>query len=153
MPDNISCPVSHIKVNENRVRIVAAFVFVTSLSYFLLPWWPAPALLAIDFFLRVVDLGRYSPFNVLSGWIVRALAIGDRPVDRAPKQFAAQLGFLFSTLLLTVAVFSLPQTGYIFAAILVLFSFLESALGFCAGCYVYTLIRKIFPAADTSRNI
>ena len=31
---------------------------------------------------------------------------------------------------------------------LVLFAFLESALGFCAGCHVYTLTRKFLPTPD-----
>ena len=145
MSENISCPVSNITVNENRVRIIALFVFLSSLSYLLEPYWAIPAFLVIDFFVRGFGWGRYSPFNVLSGWIVKKFSIGNKPIDQAPKLFAAQLGFALSGLLLTSAVFSLAGAGYVIAAILVLFSFLESALGFCAGCHVYTLIRKISP--------
>jgi hypothetical protein len=146
MTERISCPVSNILVNENRVRITALFVFLSSSSYLLAPYWAIPAFLVIDFFLRGFGWGRYSPFNALSGWIVKKFSIGNKPIDQAPKLFAAQLGFTFSSLLLISAVFSLLQTGYVIASILVLFSFLESALGFCAGCHVYTIIRKIFPA-------
>lgn len=147
MSENISCPVSHIMVNENRVRITASLVFLTSLSYLLAPDWAIPAFLVIDFFLRGFGKGRYSLFNALSGWIVRKLSINNKPIDQAPKIFAAQLGFILVSLLFISDVFSLLQVGYVIAAVLVLFSFLESALGFCAGCHVYSLIKRIFPRA------
>jgi hypothetical protein len=145
MSKYIFCPVSHILVNENRVRIVASFVFLTGLSYLLAPCWAIAAFLAIDFFLRGFGKGRYSLFNTLSGWIVRKLSIKDKPIDQAPKLFAARLGFILAVLLFVSDVFFPLQLGYGIAAVLVLFSFLESALGFCAGCYMYSLIKKFFP--------
>jgi hypothetical protein len=144
MAESISCPVSNSVVNENRVRLTALFVFLLSVSFLVAPNWIVPGLLVIDFFLRGFGLGRYSPLNILSGWVVRKLSIGNKLIDQAPKRFAAQLGFIFAFLLFTSAVFSLTGTGYVIAAVLVLFSFLESALGLCAGCYVYSLTRKIF---------
>lgn len=146
MSENISCPVSNITVNENRVRVVALFVFLSSLLYLFEPYWAIPAFLVVDFFLRGFGWGRYSPFNLLSGWIIKWLSIGNKPIDQAPKLFAAQLGFAFASLLLISAALSQLSIGYVITATLLLFSFLESALGFCAGCHVYTLIRRIFPA-------
>lgn len=146
MSDSLSCPVSHIMVNGNRVRIIALFVFLSSLIYLLAPFWPVPAFLSIDFFLRAFGIGLYSPLNAASGWIVKTLSIANKPIDQAPKLFAAQLGFVFSVLLLTSTLFLPPTTSYIIAATLILFSFLESALGFCAGCHVYTILKKIRPA-------
>lgn len=148
MSENISCPVSYITVNENRVRITALLVFLSSLSYLVAPNWAIPALLSVDFFQRSFGWARYSPLNVLSGWIVKTLTITNKPIDQAPKLFAARLGFFMALLLVITAMFSLLPAGYIIDAILALFSFLESALGFCAGCHVYTLIRKIFPTPD-----
>lgn len=147
MSEYISCPVSHILVNENRVRIVALFVFLASLTYLLVPYWAIPAFLTIDFFLRGFGKGRYSLFSILSGWIVRKLSIKDKPIDQAPKLFAARLGFAMAGLLFILDVFFPWQLAYGIAAVLVLFSFLESALGFCAGCYVYSLIKRFFPGA------
>jgi hypothetical protein len=148
MSANLSCPVSDIKINENRVRITAFFVFLSGFVYLLAPTWAIPAFLLIDFFLRGFGLGRYSPFNALSGYVIKALLIANKPIDQAPKQFAAQLGFVFAGLLLIAAVFSLPDAGIVIDAILVIFAFLESALGFCAGCQVYTLTRKFLPTPD-----
>ena len=149
MSQNISCPVSQVTVNEFRVRIVASFVFLTSIVYLLFPNWIIPAFLAMDFFIRGFGQSRFSPLSALSGWIVRTLKIGTRPIDQAPKRFAAQLGFAFSSLLLIFTLFSFLDASYTVAGILALFSFLESALGLCAGCHVYSLIRKFFPSAST----
>lgn len=145
MPEDISCPVSHVLVNENRVRITASLVLLTSLSCLIAPNWAVPALLVLDFFLRGFGWGRYSPTNAISGWVVRRLSIKNKPIDQAPKRFAAQLGFIMSVLLFISGIFSLIVVEYSIAAVLVVFSFLESTLGFCAGCYVYSLVNRIVP--------
>lgn len=146
--NDISCPVSFIMVNENRVRITAIFVFFASLSYLLAPGWIIPAFLAIDFFLRGAGKGKYSLLNLLSGWTVRLLALGNKPIDQAPKRFAARIGLALSCALFVADVCQLPKTPFVIASVIALFSFLESALGFCAGCHVYSLMKKIFPATD-----
>lgn len=148
MANNISCPVSHIMVNENRVRVTAFLVLLGSLAYWLAAWWVIPAFLAMDFFLRGFGKGRYSPFNVLSGWIVRILSIGNKPIDQAPKLFAARLGFVFALCLLVANILLPVETGYVINGVLTLFSFLESAFGFCAGCHVYTVIKRFFPQTE-----
>jgi len=145
MSQNLSCPVSPIRVNEYRVRIVAGFVFLASTSFLLIGSWIIPAFLSADFALRGLNKGRYSPLNIAAGSIITALSIGNKPIDQAPKLFAAQLGFIFAVLLLLATLLRLTGTGYALAGTLILFSFLESALAFCAGCHVYTLIKKIAP--------
>ncbi|HEV2353469.1 MAG TPA: DUF4395 domain-containing protein [Puia sp.] len=142
---------SRITVDENRVRMIALFVFFTSLTYVITPNRVVPVLLSADFFLRISGLGRYSPFNIAGGWIVRALPVRARPIDQAPKLFAAKLGFLLAGLLVLSTLCSFFQLSYVLAGILVLFSFLESALGFCAGCHVYTVTRKILSAGALTR--
>jgi len=143
MSNNISCPVSSITVNENRVRVTAFFVFITSLTYLVVSEWVIPALLAVDFFLRASGKGKYSPLNLLSGWLVRLLKIANRPIDQAPKRFAAGMGFVLACGLFTADIYALSATAFVLALTLALFSFLESALGFCAGCHVYSLIKRL----------
>ena len=143
MSNNISCPVSSVTVNENRVRATAVFVFVASLSYLVVSEWVIPALLAVDFFLRASGKGKYSPLNLLSGWIVRLLKIANRPIDQAPKRFAAGIGVVLACALLAASLYELPATAFVLALMLALFSFLESVFGFCAGCHVYSLIKRL----------
>jgi hypothetical protein len=143
MSNTVVCPVSFITVNENRVRITAVFVLFASLSYLLAPGWVVPALLAVDFLLRACGKGRYSPFNLLSGGIVRLLKIANKPIDQAPKRFAAGIGFALTSILLAADLCALPVIALVVALVLALFSFLESALGFCAGCQVYSLVKRV----------
>ncbi|HEY4290465.1 MAG TPA: DUF4395 domain-containing protein [Puia sp.] len=148
MSDKISCPVNHVLVNENQVRITASLVLLCILFFLFIPYWGIPAFLGIDFFLRGFGKGPYSPLNIISGWLVRKLSIKTRPTDQAPKLFAAQLGFVFADLLLISNVLSLDAAAYSIAAILILFSFLESVFGICAGCYAYTLFRRLSDQTD-----
>jgi hypothetical protein len=145
MKTEISCPVDHIPVNENQIRLNALFVLLLSLAYLFAGHWVIPFFLAVDFFLRGFGYGGYSPVNLLSGWIVRKASLPNKPIDRAPKQFAAQLGFFFSDILLIAVVVELKVIAYGIAALLILFAFLESALSFCAGCHVYSFLKKFFP--------
>ncbi len=140
MSEYISCPVSDVKVNENKGRIVALLVFFAGISYLIAPNWVVPAVLTIDFLLRGFGKGQYSLFSIISGWVVRTLSFNNKPIDQAPKVFAARLGFSLCLLLALAALLSLTVAGVVIASILVLFSFLESVLAICVGCYVYTFL-------------
>jgi hypothetical protein len=145
MKPAISCPVDHIPVNENQVRITALFVLLLSSSYLFAGHWAIPLFLVIDFFLRGFGYGAYSPLNLLSGFLVKKSGIGHKPIDRAPKLFAAQIGFFLSDILLIAVVMELKTIAYAIAGLLILFSFLESVFSFCAGCHVYSFLKRFFP--------
>ena len=145
MTNNISCPVDHVSISENRVRITAFLVFLTVLTFLFSGYWPVALLLALDFFLRGFGYGAYSPLFVLSGWLGRRIVISVRSVDRAPKLFAARLGFIFSDCLLIAAACGVRPMAYCLVFLLLILSFLESVFGFCAGCVFYSVLKKVFP--------
>ena len=134
------CPVSTERVDENRVRATALGVVVTMGLFLMTGLWIFPAFLAIDFFIRAYTSSPFSPLSWLGGRLVRLL--GTRPVwiDKAPKVFAARIGFLFSMLTLAAALPGLDMLAFISGATLVLFAFLECGLNFCMGCWVYTYV-------------
>jgi hypothetical protein len=140
---NKECPVDFIAVNENKVRLVALWVLLLVLVTFIISPLPVFIFLAVDFFLRAFNYGKFSPLNLVSGMAVKQFKIANKPIDQAPKRFAAGIGFALSA---TVVLFLLLQH---YTAVLVLtivfasFAFLESFLGFCAGCYVYTFLQQI----------
>jgi hypothetical protein len=75
--------------------------------------------------------------------------MGTRPVliHKAPRIFAAWIGFLLTSLTALAALAGFPLLASVAGAVLVLFAFLECGLNFCAGCWVYTymvypLVRK-----------
>jgi uncharacterized protein with PQ loop repeat len=148
MANNISCPVDHIKINENRVRITAFQILLLCIVFPITRHWIIPAFLVADFFLRGFGFSKYSPLNSISGWLVDKLSIKNKPIDQAPKIFAAQVGFVFSVILFFVSVFGLTLTAITTDCILIVFSFLESVLGICAGCYVYSFLKKIKPESS-----
>lgn len=144
MSFELECPVDFKKVNENKVRLTALWVLILGVLVFITKSWLIGAFLLIDFALRAFDFGKYSLLNLLSDFTVSTFKISAKPIDQAPKLFAAKIGLAFSVAILaTILTDNLTATLYI-AAVLIFFAFLESALGFCAGCYVYTFYKKIF---------
>lgn len=143
MSFELECPVDFKKVNENKVRLTALWVLIASVLILFTKSWLIAAFLLIDFVLRAFDFGKYSLLNLLSDFTVNTFKISAKPIDQAPKLFAAKIGLAFSAAILTtILTNNLTATLYI-TAVLTFFAFLESALGFCAGCYVYTFYKKI----------
>ena len=115
-------------------------VVLTMGAYLITGWALLPAILALDFFIRAFTKLRYSPLSWLGYQLVSAIGTRPVPIDKAPKVFAARIGFLLTALTLLAALVSMPLLSYISGATLVLFAFLECGLNFCAGCWVYTFV-------------
>jgi hypothetical protein len=141
---NIECPVDFVTINENQARLMAFQTLVWVIVWIFTGFVVIPACLAIDFLLRAANYGKFSLLNIISGFLVRRLSIPNRPVDRAPKRFAALVGFLFLAGILVLSVFRLDLAAEILAFILLIFACLEAFVRFCAGCYVYTFLKPLF---------
>jgi hypothetical protein len=137
------CPVDFITVNENRVRLTALWVLLLVLASFFTYALPVFIFLAIDFFLRAFNFGKFSPLNILSGFAVKQFKIPNKPIDQAPKRFAAGIGFVLSVIVTVLLLTDLTRAAFALAIVFASFAFLESFLSFCAGCYVYTFLLKL----------
>ena len=126
--------------NESKVRFIAFFVLVLTSLYWLTasPW--VFVFLVADFGLRSFDLGRFSPLGLLSDAIIRTFHLPIKPVFLPPKRFAARIGLGFSVAILVAHIAG--WNTIVLLGVLALFAFLESFLGFCAGCYVYSFIQR-----------
>jgi len=147
--NQLICPVSTERVDENRVR-VTAFGVVIAMGACLFTGNPIiPALLAVDFYIRAFTRLKNSPLSWLSLLFVRA--IGTQPVwiDKAPKMFAARIGLLLTTITTAAAIIGMPLLAFVTGATLVVFAFLECGLNFCAGCWVYTYV--VYPLVRKDR--
>ncbi|MDB5158549.1 MAG: hypothetical protein JWR50_3256 [Mucilaginibacter sp.] len=142
--DNLDCPVDFIAINENRARLVAFFVGVLGAVCFITTNWLISAFLLADFTLRSFNLNNYSPLGlIISGELLKLFKIKNKPVDRAPKRFAAFMGLVFVaiiTLSLLTGLITLAKAALV---ILMIFAALESFAGFCAGCYVYSYLKRL----------
>lgn len=139
------CPVDFIQVNENRVRLTALWVLLLLLVTLPIAQSALPvfAFLAIDFFLRAFNYGKFSPLNILSGIVVKQLKIPGKPIDQAPKRFAAGIGFLLSVATILLLITGFQKSAFIITIVFASFAFLESFLSFCAGCHVYTFLQRL----------
>ncbi|MEO6520919.1 MAG: DUF4395 domain-containing protein [Mucilaginibacter sp.] len=144
MKSDIDCPVDLVSVNENQVRLIALLVLGMGLFYLYSGWWGIIVFLVIDFLLRSFKLNKFSPLAILASVLVKLFKTGYTPTDQAPKRFAARMGLAFTTVILVSHFLAFDIAVIILVLALCLFAFLESVLGICVGCYVYSYSRKLF---------
>lgn len=143
MSNNLFCPVDLVTVHDKQPRIVAGFVALLAIAFLWTDNWLIVAFLSIDFFLRAFKFGQYSPLGLLAGQLVRKLHIKGKPVDVAPKRFAAKLGWIFTLLILLVYAFVNVAFAHYITVVLLVFALLESVLGYCVGCKSFQVLRNI----------
>jgi hypothetical protein len=136
------CPIAGYKIDENVARIVAGFVLVAVLVAAFVPSGAAVwvfAFLAQDFAFRAFSRPRGSGLGRLAALLLKALGVAPRPVDAGAKRFAARLGLLFSVLLAVLAHLGAHPATEIVGSLLAACAALESILGYCVGCQMWTL--------------
>jgi hypothetical protein len=147
--NNLICPVSTERVDENRVRVTAfqvvmlmgAFLFTGNLLF--------SAVLAVDFFIRAFTRLQFSPLSFVGNLFVRIMGMQPVWIDKAPKVFAARVGFLLAAVTALAGVMEMQLFAVVTGTTLVVFAFLECGLNFCAGCWVYTYI--VYPMVRKGR--
>lgn len=137
--NSLICPISKETVNKYVVRIIGFFVAVLVSLYVYTGNVYIMLFLIYDFYIRAFTKLNYSPLAQLSKYIVKKFNIGFEKIDKAPKIFAARVGFLFSTSAVLLY-FQNPVASIVVSLILVFFALLESLFNFCVGCVVYTYI-------------
>lgn len=138
---NVDCPVSGERVNESVVRLVAFFVLVILGTSFVLNSVMGALFLAFDFCVRSFTDGKYSPLKNISMKVAELCKMPVKPVDAAPKKFAAGVGMFFSILLGIAFQYELDMMAYVVASIFGICAFLESVFAYCLGCKVYSLLK------------
>ena len=134
------CPVSLERVDENRVRATALGVVLLMGAYFVSGVVVIPALLLVDFFIRAFTRMKFSPLSYLGQIFVYMMGTREILIPKAPKVFAARMGFLFISLTMLGAMLNWPILVAVSGSTLILFAFLECGLNFCMGCWVYSLV-------------
>lgn len=140
---NLVCPISDQRVNEQVTRINALLtVLLVVLAFVLNTAWVLAFLMA-DFFIRAFTEIKFSPISFTSHSVRNALSLSVKMIDKAPKIFAARMGFLMSTAIAVLYILNLTAATVTVAAILIFFATLEFAFGICVGCMIYTYL--VFP--------
>lgn len=138
------CPISFHGVNKNVARLNAFSTFLTMCAYLFTSFKFIVILLAIDFFIRGYIDPKSSPVSTINKNIIGFFKIKPKVINAGPKIFAAKIGFLMTILVSVLFYFlSLPIVASIFAYLLVIFSLLEFAFGYCVGCHMYSLKHRL----------
>lgn len=137
---NILCPISDERVNEQVTRLNAFFVIVAVALAFIGKSPLFLIFLMADFYMRAFTKLKYSPISYLSSGLSNALQLPSKPIDKAPKIFAARLGFLMTSIICLLFILEFQVAAGIVAGILVFFATLEFAFAICIGCVIYTYL-------------
>ena len=139
---SLICPVSPLRVNENTARITG-FVMATMIALYAITGSIVFVIaIALDYAIRAFTRLKYSPASWLAAQLVRVTKLPEISIDKAPKIFAARVGFLFALAAALLFVVS-PIASLMVALTLMSFALLESLFNLCVGCLVYTYI--VFP--------
>jgi hypothetical protein len=145
---NITCPVSAGRTDENIVRTVALLTVIITAFILITDHYLLSLFLIVDFSLRGFDFGKYSVLRSISKSIVEALNIKPKPIDSAPKLFAAKIGIVFALLIFIAQISNLYVLFLIASLVLLACALLESVFGICLGCYFYTILNKFIPVKN-----
>ena len=137
---NLFCPISDERISEQVTRLNALLGILTLVLAFLLNSSILLVFLVADFYIRAFTKLKYSPISYMSSSLSSALNLPLKQIDKAPKVFAARLGFVMSALIMLLYMFNLTIASTVVAGVLVFFAGLEFALAICVGCTIYTYL-------------
>lgn len=119
--------------------VVLAAVLITGSGWLL-------AVQALVFAAGAVFGLRYSPYGVLYRTLIRTRLGPPRELEpEAPLRFAQAVGLVFAVAGVAGYAAGLTLLGVVATAAALVAAFLNGAFGFCLGCEMYLLIRRIRP--------
>lgn len=133
------CPLSTQRISRHVVRLTGLMMAAMIALYLLTGNITFILVIVVDYFIRAFTTLPYSPFSRVAAGIVRQMNWPPKQIDKAPKIFAARVGWLFA-LATAVTYFLYPPASPIIGAALMSFALLESVFDFCVGCVVYTYL-------------
>jgi hypothetical protein len=137
---NLVCPISDQRVNEQVTRFNAMFTIgIIALAFVLNSVFLFVFLMA-DFFIRGFTSIRFSPINYASHYLSNAFNFPVKMIDKAPKIFAARLGFLMTIVIASSYILNLKLVAIIVSSLLIFFASLEFLFALCVGCIIYTYL-------------
>ncbi len=135
-----ACPISKTQIDGNVARLngLISLVFIALGTYNKIFW----ILLTIDFTLRSFII-KYSPIANFSRLILNNINITPKPIDAAPKLFAAKIGLIMSVILIAVSLLGYSSTAFYFSIFFSIPVFLETFFSYCLGCQMYSILMKL----------
>jgi len=136
-----------LKVNQTGIVATVLVAFIGSAFY-------RPLLVLIPLLSVVLLLGTFAPrlalfkqlyFKVLKPrGIVKPQPVQDRP---EPHNFAQGMGGVVLAIA-SVLLLTLPVAGLALALLVAVLAFVNAAFGYCLGCEMYLLVRRVTVRAE-----
>ena len=122
--------------------IVLVLVLITGSGWLL-------AAQAVVFGIGAVLGLRYAPYGLIYRWLVRPRLGPPRELEAAaPPRFSQGVGLVVSLIGVVGYAAGLTPLGMAAPRLALVAAFLNAAFGFCLGCEMYVLIRRIWPVAS-----
>lgn len=131
-----ACPISSEKTDHNTVRVTGLLTILALATFAATGSVVLAALLAADCSVRAWTSSP-SPMQRVGARIARAVGLPVLLKDKAPKRFAARIGWMFAVGAVGLSFIS-PVAGVAVGLTWLGFNVLDSVFGFCVGCWVYT---------------
>lgn len=133
------CPISTERISLTVVRLTG-LMMATMIALYLLTGNVIFILaIVVDYFIRAFTPRPYSTFSWVAAQVARRFFPAPKQIDKAPKIFAARVGWLFALATAVLALIN-PLASMAVGATLMSFALLESVFDLCVGCLVYTYI-------------
>jgi len=137
---DILCPISDERINERVTRINAILGILLIITGFASNSVLFFLFLLADFYIRAFTKLKFSPISYASHKMANALNLEKKSIDKAPKIFAARIGFLLTLIITVLFLINFNTAALVLGGILVFFASLEFALAICMGCIMYTYL-------------
>lgn len=139
------CPLIFRQIDATVVRINTLFV-ISAISAFLVTQNSILLiLLVIDFILRLYGYKHLSPIQNMSLFIQKKLSFPVKMEDAGAKRLAAFFGLGFTIALLIAYWLNADLAVLIIGGIFLFCAFMELLFGYCVGCKIYYIAKKLYP--------
>lgn len=140
---NIICPVSFQKIPSHLPRITALYTVIGAITYIQTDWLLLLLWLVFDFAARASNQSELSLIHHMALKTSQFLGLKSKPIDKAPKLFAARLGTIMFFAATALHISGFTKMATIIVLLVGLLASLEWLFNFCAGCYIYHAM--VFP--------
>lgn len=137
-------------VNEKAARTVAGLVAALTLVTLATRWWWLSGVLAVGFAARVLTGPRVDPFGRIATQLIAPRLGPPKLVAGPPKRFAQGIGLALTSVAFAAALLGADAITAVLLGMLAGFALLESAAGFCAGCWIFGRLVRLGLVPETT---
>ncbi|GAA2086306.1 DUF4395 domain-containing protein [Actinomadura alba] len=143
-----------MQVDPRGQRFSAALTTVVLIAVLVTGSWVVLAVQAVVFAVGAVLGLRHAPYGLIYKALVRPRIGPPRELEaEAPPRFAQGVGLAFALVGVAGYALGLEWLGAGATALALGAAFLNAAFGFCLGCEMYLLIRRVFPSKRSNREV